>query len=59
MDSKFNYDKKQKEIYEKMQRGSGIKPVEESFDERARKRIEKWLGLDKKKKQKEEESEEY
>ena len=42
-----------------MQRGSGIKPVEESFDERARKRIEKWLGLDKKKKQKEEESEEY
>jgi hypothetical protein len=54
MDDKYGYDKKQKSVYEKLQKGSGVDAPEESFDERWRKRIERMLGLDKKKKQLEE-----
>ena len=56
-DKKYGYDQKQKSIYEKMQKGSGIKPVEESLDERMRKRLERLLGIGKKEETKTKEQE--
>jgi hypothetical protein len=45
----IEYSKKQKSVYERMQKGTGVETPKESLDERMRKRLERLLGIGKKK----------